>query len=272
MFCFVGWVVYRTLKKPKQPGHEDGHKSPLSGLLPWPIPWRRRQATRNTRASNGPYEPNEALPPYDADNDNLKGAVGYYDPGKLYPLESEGMTYPPTATLQTERAMWQTPEGQTVLLANPPNQYQQPNGQTMDSSDASSTLQSRMLDPYYSPSKLARQPSNAYNPAQRQLYRASEVSSLSSGFGDGDIIMPPPNVMPRPPVSQMTSPDTNSRAFSWLSRAGTEQKRDTMYTTASDRPARFRSIYSWVDQQKDRIERAGSRAKIPPIPRGTSAT
>jgi hypothetical protein len=52
------------------------------------------------------------------------------------------------------------------------------------------TFRSRMPHEYFNQSELARQPSDAYDPARRQVNRASELSSLSSGFGDGDIIVP----------------------------------------------------------------------------------
>ncbi|KAI0104191.1 hypothetical protein GGR51DRAFT_572845 [Nemania sp. FL0031] len=254
VLCFVGWIVYRTLKKSKQPGREDNHRNWLSAL----IPWRRRSATNSARASDASYGPKDLLPTYDVGNKNSMEAVGYYDQGKLYPQESDGAAYPSATTLQAEGAMWQTLDGQTLTLVNPPNQYGQPNGQIMDGGDVNSTLQSRMPDSYYNQPKLARQPSSAYNPGRRQTYRASEISSLSSGFGDGDIIMPPPNIVARPPVPPVPNTDTGNPSFPWTSRTGTEQRRDTMYTMASDRPPQFRSINSWVDQQKERIERARS--------------
>ncbi|KAJ8122229.1 hypothetical protein O1611_g9894 [Lasiodiplodia mahajangana] len=255
VLCFVAWIVYRTLKKSKQSGREDNHKNWLSGL----IPWRRRSGTNSAQASDVSYGPKELLPTYDVGNNNSMEAVGYYDQGKLYPQESDGVAYPAATTLQAERSMWQSLDGQTLTLVNPPNQYEQPNGQIMDGGDVNSAMQPRMPDPYYSQPKLVRQPSSAYNPGQRQIYRASEISSLSSGFGDGDIIMPPPNIVARLPVPQIASTDTSNSSSPWTSRTGTEQRRETTYTMASDRPPQFRSINSWVDQQKERIERARVR-------------
>ncbi|KAI0460410.1 hypothetical protein F5B21DRAFT_6789 [Xylaria acuta] len=268
VFCFVGWTIYRTLKKSKQSGRGNNSESWLSKL----IPWRRMSAESNAQASDGSYEPKEPLPAYDFGNNNSMEAFGYYDQGKFYPFGSEGMTYQPTATLQNGRVVWQSPEVQQPLQpqASLQNQYPQTNDQTIDISDVNSTIRSRMPDPYYNQSEFARQPSDAYNPAQRQVYRASEISSLSSGFGDGDIIMPPPNVMPKPPVTQATSnTDTSNRPFSWMSRAGTEKRRESTTTTASERPPRFRSVNSWVDQQKERLKRANSRRareEVPAIP------
>ena len=84
-------------------------------------------------------------------------------------------------------------------------------------------------------------------PQAQRNYRASELSSLSSGFGDGELVPPP--------------------------RAA----RDTMYTaTSEDQPARFRTLSSWVDQQTGRIHRAQQRVRdgdtvvsgegVPPVP------
>lgn len=86
-------------------------------------------------------------------------------------------------------------------------------------------------------------------PPQRS--RASELSSLSSGFGDGELLFPP-----------------------------SARNRDTVYTaTSEDQPARFRTVSSWVDQQKGRIHRAQERVRdggpvvvpggdegVPPVP------
>lgn len=259
MFCFIGWIIYKTLKKSKQSGHQNDSKGWLSKL----VPWRGRLAESNAQASDGSYGSKEPLPAYDFGNNNSMEAFGYYDQGKFHPIGPEGMTYQPTATLQNGRLVWQTPEVQQALQlqASLQNQYPRANDQTMDISDVNSTMRSRMPDPYYNQSEFARQPSDAYNPAQRQVYRASEISSLSSGFGDGDIIMPPPNVIRKPPIAQVTNnTDTETRPFSWMSRT----------TTTSERPTRFRSVNSWVDQQKERIKRASSRARmredVPPMP------
>lgn len=256
MFCFIGWVVYRSLKRSNQRGRKDNSKDWISKLAPW----RRRTAMSNVQASGSSYEPNEPLPAYDVGNNNSIEPDDSYSQGKLYAMGSEGMTHPSAAALQAERVTWQTTRGQPTALVYSSNQYQQANGRMIDSSNINSTSRSQMLGPYYNQPAFARQPSNAHNPTQRQVYRASEGSSLSSGFGDGDIIMPPPDIVYKPPIAQATNTDTSHRPFSWMSRAGTEKRRDTVSTTTSDRPTHFRSINSWVDQQKERLRRANSRA------------
>lgn len=267
VLCFVAWILYRGMKKPKQSDGSGNNKSWLSSLFPW----RGKSTMNDVEVFHSSYQPKEPLPVYDVGNNNSMEAVDYYNQEKLYPGAPEGI-YPSTTAPQLGRMVWQTPEGQSIPVANPLNHYLQPDGQTFDSNYPNSTLRSRMPDPYYSQSEFARQPSDAYNPAQRQVYRASEISSLSSGFGDGDIIMPPPNTMPKP-TNQSINAEANNRPFSWMSRTGTEQKRDTVSTTISERPPRFRSINSWVAQQKERIGRSDSRARrpeevpvVPPMP------
>ncbi|PKS13312.1 hypothetical protein jhhlp_000083 [Lomentospora prolificans] len=130
-----------------------------------------------------------------------------------------------------------------------------------------------------------------YKSEQRQAYRVSELSSLSSGFGDGDIIIQQTwpgqglgigtvvsaAVVPQPPAA--TVPPQNVRQSVAQASDTGWSRRDTIYTeTSEDLPPRFRNINSWVDQQKGRIQRAVKRAKdgelspegsgnaVPPVP------
>ncbi|KAJ6439919.1 het domain-containing [Purpureocillium lavendulum] len=98
--------------------------------------------------------------------------------------------------------------------------------------------------------------------------RMSEISSLSSGFGDGDIIMPPPNSTTTITATRLTVP---APAATRTSVSDTSQRRDTMYTEASEDPVpRFRNINSWVRQQTGRVKRAKQREMAtddaPPVP------
>jgi hypothetical protein len=262
-------MVYRTLKKSKKSGGSGSSKNWLSK---W-IPLRGRSATRAAQTTESTKDPKEPSPTYDVGNFNSMQASGYYGLEKADLTGLEGTTFPSTTDSQGDRALWQGQGGQQPS-ANSRNQYPQSNDQIMDSSGINSTLRSRMPDPYFNQSELAREPSHAYNPAQRQVYRASEISSLSSGFGDGDIIMPPPATIPKLPTAQAQVPntDTNNRRFSWMNRSGgnEQQGRDTVYTTTSESPTRSRSITSWVEQQKTRIKRADSKARtrgeVPRVP------
>ncbi|KAK0711350.1 hypothetical protein B0H67DRAFT_585080 [Lasiosphaeris hirsuta] len=133
------------------------------------------------------------------------------------------------------------------------------------STDPTSTLRSKMGPVYYNQSEFARTPSRAHDPQRRQVNRASEISSLSSGFGDGDIIVAP---QPTAPAYPRTASSRYSSRFSWMSQD--PSKRDTIYTqTSEDMPPRFRTVNSWVDQQTGRIKRAQRREETstaPPVP------
>ncbi|TLD33362.1 hypothetical protein PspLS_00364 [Pyricularia sp. CBS 133598] len=157
------------------------------------------------------------------------------------------------------------------------------------------TLRPPMASPGYNRDELPGEPYDAYNQTRRQDNHASMLSSLSSGFGDGDIIVdeqPQPRAQPPLPqgltaaqlsymqaqalsshqqsLGNLPNSRTSSRT-SWMSRSN----RDTVYTQASDdSPPRFRTISSWVHQQTSRVRRAEHRAndndETPSVPGNTA--
>lgn len=127
--------------------------------------------------------------------------------------------------------------------------------------------------------------------------RISELSSLSSGFGDGDIIIPPQptrkstaslgRLQGRPYTggaentgggNSGNSRNRSSTATMATARSISSARRDTVYTEASeDFPPRFRTVSSWVNQQSGRVKRQEQRVQdtanktgapppVPPIP------
>jgi hypothetical protein len=117
---------------------------------------------------------------------------------------------------------------------------------------------------------LSRNARNAYGPARGQLKRMSEQSSLSSGFGDGQIIIP--NSPPKPP-SARTYPTKNGqvRNFSWVTsvfQAKPAGNRDTIYTTSSEETTgRYRTVNSWVAQQTRHVEKQQhTDREVPSLP------
>lgn len=144
---------------------------------------------------------------------------------------------------------------------------------TMETFESLTSDRSRMPDAYFNQSELARQASTAYDPAKRAVYRASELSSISSGFGDGDFIIP------APPAAALQPQGGESRPISYAKSASRSRsnstvngngQRDTVYTTTSeDLPARYRSVNSWVNQQTGRVQRQQARdddSDVPPVP------
>ncbi|KAK2126062.1 hypothetical protein NOF04DRAFT_1371990 [Fusarium oxysporum II5] len=106
----------------------------------------------------------------------------------------------------------------------------------------------------YKPQQHKRIPSTtpyAYDVGRRQT-GVSELSSISSGFGDGDIVVTPTTQT----VQSVPSRPEPSRQPTWKS-TNSVGRRDTVSTVASvDTRPRFRSVNSWVKQQNGQLRRA----------------
>ncbi|KAK8065482.1 hypothetical protein PG997_012229 [Apiospora hydei] len=236
LVCFVSWIIYRTLKKPTDSGPEF---------------WRKIRGRKSPDNERG-------------DMNSMQNA-GYYGDEKVMLARSN--------TVHSQQTLMQRPMAPGSVVMIPAEEYATlTKNQALALSEYNSTLRSRMPDAYFNQSELARQPSDAYDPAQRQAYRASDLSSLSSGFGDGDIIVPESALKPPPPpvaAATLQVPPPAAGRFSWMSRRAGD--RETVYTaTSEDRPAKYRSVNSWVNQQIGRIKRADERKQneeeAPPVP------
>ncbi|KAI1268630.1 hypothetical protein F5Y18DRAFT_236750 [Xylariaceae sp. FL1019] len=251
----VGWLVYKRFIKPRG--------SNIVRRTQW-FSRNDSAAQTTTNGSNrfggGSMEKAELPPSYNTENLNSMGQAGYYASTKSNPYGPGDVVYQAPSTLPAATFQKSQPAStsQRRMVPGPSN---------MDYASLGATL--RSVSPY-TVSELSRQASGATEVAQRQAYRVSELSSISSGFGDGDIVIPPPLAK----TQAIQPPAANQSRFSWMSRA--EERRDTVYTTVSeDRPSRHRSVNGWVDQQTGRVKRAFSRAKergevpiIPAIPGG----
>ncbi|RFU28860.1 hypothetical protein B7463_g7478, partial [Scytalidium lignicola] len=122
---------------------------------------------------------------------------------------------------------------------------------------------------------LSRQTSDAYDPAQREVNRVSDLSYISSGFGDAQILVPGSRRSKANPAAldqtvRRPSQFSLSRIsrFSWVTNPQSRGDRDTIYTSTSVESApRFRSISSWVTQQTNRIDkRHKSNETVPKVP------
>ncbi|CAG1965717.1 unnamed protein product, partial [Fusarium graminearum] len=105
----------------------------------------------------------------------------------------------------------------------------------------------------------------AYGASRRQT-GVSELSSISSGFGDGDIVVTPDYQT----IQSVPTMPTPSRQPTWKTSTNTFSRRDTVSTVASveGRP-RFRSVNSWVKQQNGQLRRAQrqqEQSDAPPVP------
>lgn len=272
LFCFIGWVVYRVMKRSKGGPGFGGNRG--LGFID-KLSWRRKEPMEGTWDGRTLYMTNEAPPIYEKGGFGTGSMQTFYGPGKAYP----------SAPGSVVRSVAPGSETGTLRLNDNPalagiiDQYQPGNEGTMNNGNIYLTLRSQMSQPYFTESEVARQQPVANNPVRAPGTRASQLSSISSGFGDGDIIIPPPLAVSKPlptpnteeddPIEDKPTTDKPGSRDSWVSRDG--GRRETVYTTTSeDRPARFRSIGSWVNQQAGRTKRAGSRARergeIPVMP------
>lgn len=107
------------------------------------------------------------------------------------------------------------------------------------------------------PTFFSQNVSNTYDAAQNQGGRWSGLSSLSSGFGDAQIIIP--ESTPTPPAARISQQSTGSpRKFSWATSIFQIRRlgdRSTIYTTSEESAPRFRTVNSWVAQQTRHMER-----------------
>ncbi|KAJ6781144.1 hypothetical protein PWT90_04863 [Aphanocladium album] len=106
--------------------------------------------------------------------------------------------------------------------------------------------------------------------------RISDLSSLSSGFGDGDIVVPSKTARKSTASSNHQNAtrenerNRNSTATTATAKSNLSGRRDTVYTEASeDSPPRFRTVNSWVRQQSGRVKREKQREEDAATKSGT---
>lgn len=276
LLCFIAWIVWRVLKRNKTPGSGGGTGIGFIDKLYM----RNREPTEGTW--NGPtlFMAKETPPQYEkGEYGAVPSGMGFYGPAKMNSTGANGAIG--SVASGSERGTVRQPlRGNPVtnVLADMP---QAENEGTRANGNVYPTSGSYAAQPYYDESELSRPPPDMFRPPKRTATRASEISSISSGFGDGDLFVAP-SFETSQPTSEKTSEAPPGVAQgsrdSWMSREGA--KRETIYTeTSEDRPARFRSITSWVNQQAGRAKRASSRARergevpvMPAIPGEISAT
>ncbi|KAH6849836.1 hypothetical protein B0I37DRAFT_370001 [Chaetomium sp. MPI-CAGE-AT-0009] len=322
LVCFVTWMVWRTMKKSKREGRAGGGGGGLSRRVTSKIPFFKRGGWRNLEDSTTSQSP---PPSYreKTGSGRFTSGEGFYEPEKMQTQQPPQQPWPqntpepiilPGHGSVQSGIMYQPPPNSRdtytaasrphiTLMTNIPAAYShQPQGSfsstnaahfgaMMTPESAASPMHSGVSPASYYNQPLLTQQFTPYNPLYRQPSRTiSEVSSLSSGFGDGDIIVTDPLITPPAPTAVPGPSPTNSpqqqqqqhqqqytARFSWIngrheppmrqnsnassnaSSTGTG-RRETVYTeTSEDHPARFRSVTSWVDQQTGRIRRVQQR-------------
>ncbi|KAK9799123.1 hypothetical protein AB5N19_04792 [Seiridium cardinale] len=263
LICFVAWIIYRTVKKSRRGRDFNGGNSGFINKLPW-----RRNQNNASWDSRSMFMTNDMPPPlYEKGSHNSMEDGGYYGPEKGYQQQQPGRLTRSNTSSSQRSLMPRLAPGSVIVI--PAEQYMaMSQTQSPIGGEQTNTMRSRMPDSFFNQSELARQPSDAYDPARRQVNRASELSSLSSGFGDGDIIIPEQYLnKPQPAATQLRQSNNFITRFSWMSRRDAGN-RETVYTTTSeDRPAKYRSVGSWVNQQTGRLKRAEEKKQeVPPIP------
>jgi hypothetical protein len=212
---------------------------------------------------------------------NEDGAYGYHSDEKSTPAQRQldaffsPIAKPPLATPQATSTLSKTdPQRQDVvrkaLLDNPAPFGISPQDSKPLPPDYY-TYDSNYNNTYNTNTTYVTQnTADVYDPAQREVNHLSYLSSLSSGFGDAQIIIPESG--PTKPNAQEPRQSLHqSRKFSWVSSVPGFRRqgdRDTVYTTSSEESApRFRTVNSWVAQQTGRVERRQQSDKeIPAMP------
>lgn len=214
----------------------------------------------------------------DAFPEDLKPAVPQKDYRRQFsPLIISKVDIPQTVRtpLLAESQPQYTTQGPTTMnpshfeAAQPPAVSRQA---TQNTAKESYTMASTHINNTYSTNRasLSQSVANSYGAARRMPNRMSEQSSLSSGFGDGQIIIPDSTSKSS---TARPSPTNNGRVrnFSWVTsifQARSTHNRDSTYTTSSeDTTKRYRTVNSWVAQQTRHVERREqSDREIPSMP------
>jgi hypothetical protein len=260
LLCFVAWMVWRSMKKSKGNGNprdaSGGFRRRIASKIPflkrkgWQSlddrettkspPPSYREKTGGARAASGDaFFGSEKTPqqlPQQPWPQNVAEAVlrgpDQMQPTSMYqPATNPGDTFAtagrPHITLMTNMPVY-SHQAQDSFSSTNAAQF----GTVMaDGSTASPLLTGVSPISYYHKPVLSQQFTAPYNGIYRQPSHAtSEVSSLSSGFGDGDIIgtTNSPIAAPAPtaavPGSASNSPQQYTARFSWMSQQKQQQQ------------------------------------------------
>ncbi|KAK4236818.1 hypothetical protein C8A03DRAFT_35246 [Achaetomium macrosporum] len=322
LVCFIVWMVWRTMRKPRKDGDMRGSGTYPRGVASR-IPFFRRRAWQSLDESTTTQSPPPSYPEK-ASSAGVPPGEGFFGPEKVLQSQPAPQPWPSsTPNINPERGPIQLNNAYQPQPLEPRSMYGTRNplniittvtdapasshqaqdsfssnaaqfgaASTDDNNSPRDALQTSVSPAsYYNTQSFAAQQFTAPYPIYRQPSRTlSGVSSLSSGFGDGDFVMvttDSDNII-TPPKPTTAAPHYTTR-FSWMSQPQPQpqpqepsqrnsssssqiRRRETVYTEASeDHPARFRSVASWVNQQTGRIRRAQQRQRPPSSSQGDNA-
>ncbi|KAH7140731.1 hypothetical protein EDB81DRAFT_63216 [Dactylonectria macrodidyma] len=276
--CLIAWKVHRRARHRKAPLDDMSfHKPSRIDKILAKVPFiRTRLPNREWYTIEDPtkfgFEKSNASKPPRFASRRIESQffapvkpVGVYSSPRIKSLRSKfgfGDTVSPTSTVFVERTAVQA---QVV------------SSQTAKEIRLSAQDKSVPTTPRYT-----------YSLSKRQT-GVSELSSISSGFGDGDIIITADNTVstvrtgtipsipeavadPSQQSSRRSNAASSVRSYGGESRQSSvrgDSRRDTTLTEVSlDGRPRFRSVNSWVTQQSGHLRRAqrGVDGDAPPVP------
>ncbi|KAK4044735.1 hypothetical protein C8A01DRAFT_31233 [Parachaetomium inaequale] len=259
LVCFIAWMVWRTTKKSRRDGYASGGAGGFPRRVASKIPFFRRRGWQNLD------DPTVSRSPPPSYREKTGGArapsvAGFYGSEKMqvqqppqqpWPQSTPEVVVLPGHGSMQPGIMYQPPPNprntyttadrpHITLMTNIPAAYSHQAqgsfsstnaahfGAIMTPDNTASPIHSGVSPAsYYNQPLLNQQFTTPYNPLYRQPSRTiSEVSSLSSGFGDGDIIVTDPLIAPPAPTAAPGSSATNSpqqqhqytTRFSWMSQ------------------------------------------------------
>ncbi|KAH6624746.1 hypothetical protein B0J18DRAFT_188267 [Chaetomium sp. MPI-SDFR-AT-0129] len=274
LISFISWVVWRTLKRSRKPRYPDDSKdmSKLSflGERGWQPLGDPRASQQSMHHEKAPLGRNTPLP--SGDFDERDQTQGQQPPTQPWPLATpelmissgrgsahSGVTYQqrpnpedtqtlvtrPQITVMTDLPAVYSHQAQGSFSSTNAAQF----GATVMTDHTASPLYSRASPAsYYTQPFLGPQFGNSDNadPLHRQASNAT--SELSSGFGDGDIIVTDAVISPPAPTadpsSATNSPQTQYTArFSWMTHTQGSQPQPKPQAQAQTRASFLRGPF-----------------------------
>ncbi|KAK3302255.1 uncharacterized protein B0T15DRAFT_561977 [Chaetomium strumarium] len=278
LVCFIVWMVWRTMRKSRKDGDIHGSGT-FPRDVPSKIPFFRRRAWQSlgestTTQSRPPSYPEKAsisvIPP----GEGVFGSEKVQQPepaAQPWPLNTPNVQLPLNNAYQLPaldpESMYSTgnPLKINTALTDSPVYSHQAQGSfsstnaahfgtlwTGHSNNPDDILQNSVSPvSYYNSQSIPTQQFTAPYPIYRQPSRTlTDVSSLSSGFGDGDFIMATidsdnknndnNNIIITPPQPTAAAPHPYTARFSWMSQPQSQQQQHNLEQEPRPEPGQRR--------------------------------